>query len=142
MDVSRVRQRLGALREQLGALLELFLERAPAFEGSLYEMKTRCGKPGCKCASGEYRHHIWCVSFKEGERKCTRVVGEEIRSEVEALTERYRRLRQGRRELQRIFEQILSAVDSLLEARCREGRKRYNRLAAQAKSVKKRRKGP
>ena len=41
----------------------------PLIVGSLVEMANTCGKPNCKCATGE-KHKSWCVSLRhKGKRK-------------------------------------------------------------------------
>jgi hypothetical protein len=41
----------------------------PLIVGGLVEMANTCGKPNCKCASGE-KHKSWCVFLRhKGKRK-------------------------------------------------------------------------
>jgi len=116
----------------VGALAETVLDRSPLFPGSLYEQKTQCGKPACKCARGPYRHRQWCLSFLEEGRSRTRVVPVALRPAVAELAARYREVRQVRRRLAGLLADLLRKADALVEARCREGRRRYARLAAGA----------
>ena len=106
--------------------------RSPLFPGSLYEQKSQCGKPACKCARGPYRHRQWCLSFLEEGRSRTRVVPPALRPAVAELTARYREVRRARRRLARLLAELLRKADALAEVRCREGRRRYARLAAGA----------
>ena len=133
MDVSRARRRIRVLHERIGSLLGSVLARSPVFAASLYEHRSQCGRPLCKCAKGPYRHRLWCVSFVEEGRSRTRVVPKAIRPEVEKLTGDYRRFRQARRELGELVEELLAKVDAVGKARCEEGTKRYVRLVARAK---------
>ena len=133
MDASEGRKKVRQLQARLAELLDVVVDRAPVLDASLYEHRIRCGKPTCKCAAGDYRHAMWCVSFVEDGKSRTRVVQEPIRQQVEALTSRYAKIRRTRRELQALFEQMLACADALQEARCRGGRKFYARLAARAK---------
>ena len=132
MDPSRCRQEARALYEELGKLLDAFLGRSPLFPGSLYEQKSCCGKPQCKCAQGPYRHRLWCLSFVEDGGSRTRTVPAAIRPTVAGLTAEYRRVRQARRRAGEFFEALLAHADALAEARCRQGRRAYARLAAGA----------
>jgi hypothetical protein len=132
MDASRTRQEVRRLVEQLSALAEMLLGRSPLFPGSLYEQKSRCGKPACKCARGPYRHRQWCLSFLEEGRSRTRVVPAALRPVVAELTARYRAVRGARRRLAGLVADLLRKADALAEGRCREGRRRYARLAAGA----------
>jgi len=136
MDVSRRRLQVRSLHRRIGTLLERFLARSPLFAGSLYEQKVQCGKPRCKCATGRYRHRMWCVSFVQDGRSRTRVVPASTRVEVKRMTEQYRRLREDRRQMRTLFDDLLAACDALAEARADQGRQRYARLVAQAKADK------
>lgn len=134
MDVSRTRRELNRLYGQLGTLVEAFLGHDPLFAASLYEHKSQCGNPQCKCARGPYRHRQWCVSFVDDERRSrTRVVPKGVRGAVGKLTADYRRFRQARHEVQQLFGKLLEAVDALGRARCEAGMKRYARLVARAR---------
>jgi hypothetical protein len=132
MDASRTRQEVRRLVEEVGTLAEAFLGRSPLFPGSLYEQKSRCGKPACKCARGPYRHRQWCLSFLEEGRSRTRVVPPALRPAVAELAARYREVRRARRRLAGLLADLLRKADALAQARCREGRRRYARLAAGA----------
>ena len=132
MDASRTRQEVRRLVEEVAALAEAFLGRSALFPGSLYEQKSRCGKPACKCARGPYRHRQWCLSFLEEGRSRTRVVPPALRPAVAELTARYREVRRARRRLAGLLTELLGKADALAEGRCREGRQRYARLAAGA----------
>jgi len=134
MDASRTRQEVRRLVEEVGILAEAVLDRSPLFPGSLYEQKSQCGKPACKCARGPYRHRQWCVSFLEEGRSRTRVVPPAVRPAVAGLTGRYREVRRVRRRLAGLLADLLRKADALAEGRCREGRRRYARLAAGAPS--------
>ena len=133
MEPSRRRQEARTLYEELGGLLDTLLDRVPLFPGSLYEQKSRCGKPQCKCARGPYRHRQWCLSFVEDGRSRTRTVSAAVRPAVAALAAEYRRVRQARRRAAELFEALLAHADALAEARCRQGRRAYARLAAGAR---------
>ena len=136
MDVSRARREVNRLYGQIGTLAESFLGHGPLFAASLYEHKSLCGNPQCKCARGPYRHRQWCVSFVDEEgRSRTRVVPKGARGAVGKLTADYRRFRQARREVQQLFGKLLEAVDVLGRARCEEGTKRYVRFVARAKEA-------
>ena len=132
MDASRTRQEVRRLVEEVGELAEAFLDRSPLFPGSLYEQKSQCGKPACKCARGAYRHRQWCLSFLEEGRSRTRAVPPALRPAVAELASRYREVRRARRRLAGLLADLLSKADALAEGRCREGRRRYARLAAGA----------
>jgi len=133
MDASRTRLEVRRLIGELGTLAEALLGRSPLFPGSLYEQKSPCGKPACKCARGPYRHRQWCLSFLEEGRSRTRVVPAALRPAVAELAGRYREVRRARRRLAVLVADLLAKADALVAARCREGRRRYARRAAGAR---------
>lgn len=136
MNPSRTRQRIHNLYGRLGKRMEVVLGRTPVFAGSLYRHRTRCGKPGCKCAETDYRHESWCVSFTEADASRTRVIPKGYKAEVEKMTRQYHRYRRARREIREIFEELMAEVDALGEKRCEEGSERFERLLSEAKGGK------
>jgi len=120
--------------QTLQTLTETFLESDPLFPGSLYELKTRCGKPECKCAQTDYRHRAWCVSFVEQGASRTRVVADSFRPEMTKMTDEYRRFRQAERQLRQALEDLLGEVEALREERSKSGRRHFERLASLKRS--------
>ena len=133
MDQSRTRQRVGILYERIGKRIEVLLGRSPLFAATLYVHRTRCGKPGCKCAEEDYRHESWCVSFREGDASRTRVIPKGLKTRVEKMTRQYQRSRKARREIRKLFDELMSQMDALEEYRCQEGTKLFDRLVSDAK---------
>jgi len=132
--MSKSKQRIEKLHAQMESYLEVVTDRSPLFAGYVYEQETKCGKPQCKCAKSDYRHRQCCVSFVEEGKSRTRVIPQECRADVEKLTSDYREYREARRKLVSCFEELLSHVDRLGQARGKEGRKQYDRVVAKAKA--------
>ena len=65
MNASQLRRKVRRIYAQMAACIEGIVGRSPLFAASLYEHKTRCGNPRCRCAAGPCRHRQWCVSFVE-----------------------------------------------------------------------------
>jgi hypothetical protein len=144
MNPSRSRKKVLLLQERLASLSQSFLGRSPLFPGSLYELKTRCGKPQCKCARGDYRHRRSCVSFVEDGASRTRVVTSDLIENLKTMTDDYRRTRKIERQFRQTIEALLAQVEALREVRIAAGRKRYERLTAKhqkSDSSKPRKKG-
>jgi hypothetical protein len=51
---SRLRQSLRKLSDEARKLIELSFSDKTVIKESVYELKRKCGKPGCKCAQGEF----------------------------------------------------------------------------------------
>lgn len=115
-DLSRIRQSLGRLGGEIISLIEVFTAREPLLRGTLYEMKTKCGKPTCRCAEGE-PHKAMVLSWSEEGKKRLKTISGEKLLEVRTLTRRYQRFRKARARLVKIHKQMLGLVDKLEGAR-------------------------
>jgi hypothetical protein len=61
--------------------------------GTLFVKRRRCGKANCKCAQGD-PHTSPALSYQEGRRNVTLVLGEGDVDEVAAALARYRAARE------------------------------------------------
>lgn len=111
-DRSRLRAQLIQLHRRLGELLEDFDSFHSTLAGVVYELKTRCGKPSCRCRQGEL-HCAWVVSFSEKGRRRLRTLAPEAIDRVRSMATRYRELRSRRAEINRVFGRLLKAFDRL-----------------------------
>jgi hypothetical protein len=64
-NLSRLRQALRRLLQDLEHSLEVAFERSPLVKGNVYEMARKCGKPNCVCTRGEL-HRSMVLSWSEG----------------------------------------------------------------------------
>ena len=127
-QASRQRRVLLALLEDYGRLLKQILALRELLKGSLYELKTRCGKPSCPCASPQGPPHSTTVlSWSEAGGTRLRAVGPKDRARWRRLTEDYRRFRHARARLVKIHGQVLLAVDQLEKALRRPSPKKSSR---------------
>lgn len=114
---SRHRQLLGELDErhhQLGASL---LEVRELLKGSVYELKTRCGKPSCHCAAPDgARHTAPALSWSDRGKTQLRTLPAKEVERARRLTDNYRRFRQTRAALVQLHRRILSTIDRLEKA--------------------------
>jgi hypothetical protein len=110
---SRLRQALVRLRDEVLRLVEPFLSSSGIVAGSVYEIRRRCGKPGCRCASGEHLHARMVISSKQGGKTRLRVVPRGSLVEVQRKAEEYRRLRQARARLRAVHSEMLGVMDVL-----------------------------
>lgn len=111
------RQILRNLAAEYGRQLAQILGVGELLKGSVYQVQTRCGNPGCHCAKPRGRRHPATVlSWSEAGRTRMRCLPPEERARVRRLSEQYRSLRQARAALGRLQQQILRAIDGLEEA--------------------------
>jgi hypothetical protein len=114
---ARQRQILRDLAAEYGRQVRQVLRVGELVKGSVYQMQTRCGNPGCHCAKPRgQRHPATVLSWSEAGRNRMRSLGVGERERVRRLTEQYRRLRQGRSAIVRLHQQMLHAIDRLEQA--------------------------
>lgn len=109
---SHARLRINGLREREQELLEILLSCRSAVKGSLYELKTRCGKPSCACAQGSL-HTAMVLSWSEGGKTRLMTVGQADLQRMVRMTAEYRKFRQARAALVRLQKELLAEVDRL-----------------------------
>ena len=111
------RQILRELAAEYGRQLRQILQVGELVKGSVYQIETRCGNPGCHCATpyGQL-HPATVLSWSEAGRTRMRSLGVDQRARVRRLSEQYRRLRQARAEVARLHQQMLHAIDHLEQA--------------------------
>lgn len=116
---SRLRQTLGHLSYQIRELTRSFFSDKPVIKGTVYELRRKCGKPGCRCNQGQL-HGSMVLSSSEGGRTRLRVIPRGSLLEVKSKVERYRRLRRSRSQLVQTFKEMLRVLDEMEDARRQE----------------------
>ena len=112
MDVSRLRQRLRETGRQIDRHLGTLLERPPLLCGRVYRLRRRCGKAGCHCARGDL-HESWVFLAREKGVQRMRAVPKGQTARWRELAEQYRRFRRARRELGRLYREVLRLAGEL-----------------------------
>jgi len=128
MDAARLRQKVGRLDRQRRALFDRVLRPKPMVAGSLYEMKRKCGKPGCKCTRGE-PHASWYLSRAEQGRTKLRYIGKIVPDRLARRVLRYQRHQKVLAQIRKIDTEISGylnqlrdqVTESLEQARQKEG---------------------
>lgn len=117
--LSRIRQSLHELAQEIPRLVPVFAERDPLVKGTVYEQRRKCGKPSCRCATGE-PHRSMILSRSEAGRTRLVAIASGHLKDVRVLTERYQRFRRARARLGQIYKTMVSLIDELEESRLRE----------------------
>ena len=105
-----LKSRLAEHQRQLRPLLPV----RQLVKGSVYELKTRCGKPSCHCASEDGPLHSSTVlSWSEHGKTRLRTLPPGERARYQQLTEDYRRFRQARAALVKLQRRMLASIDQL-----------------------------
>jgi hypothetical protein len=115
---SRLRQSLVHLVSEMKQLVEPFFSDRPVIKGTVYELRRKCGKPGCKCAQGEL-HARMVVSASEKGKTQLRVIPRGFLVEAQQKVGRYQELRRIRARLVTIHREMLKVLDEM-EAMRRE----------------------
>jgi len=116
---SRLRQTLVRLAGEIRGLIEPCFSDKPVIKGTAYELKRRCGKPGCRCARGEL-HAQMVVSASEGGKTRLQVIPRGYLVEVQEKVGRYQALRRIRTRLGAIHQKMLEVMDEMEAARREE----------------------
>jgi hypothetical protein len=115
---SRLRQALLQLVDEMRGLVEPFLSDRPVVKGTVYELKRKCGKPGCKCTQGQL-HARMVVSASERGKTRLRAIPRGFLVDTQKRVRRYQELRRARARVVEIHRQMLKVMDEM-EAMRRE----------------------
>ena len=115
---SQLRQSLAGLSDQIRQVAAPFFSDKPVVKGSAYEQKTKCGKPGCKCAKGQLHSRMVLSASEKGKTKL-RAIPDGFLVEVQTKARRYQELRRARARLVQAHKQMLKVMDQI-EAMRRE----------------------
>jgi len=116
---SQLRQSLRRLSDEIGQLVEPYFSNQPVTKGSVYELKTKCGKPGCKCTQGQL-HHRMVVSASEKGKTKLRAIPRGFLVEVQIKVSRYQELRRTRTRLVEVHKKMLQVMDNMESIRREE----------------------
>jgi hypothetical protein len=109
---SRLRQTLLHLASEIKGLVEPLFSDLPVIKGTVYELKRKCGKPGCKCSRGDL-HRRMVVSASEGGKTRLQVIPDGFLVEVQGKVRRYQELRRVRARLGEIHRKMLKVMDQM-----------------------------
>jgi hypothetical protein len=114
--LSRIRQSLSELAEEIRGLVAVFNDRRPMMKGTVYEQRRKCGKANCACASGEPHGSMMLSRSDQGRTKLMAIPSGHLR-DFQLLTERYQRFRRARARLGQIYKTMIELIDQLEESR-------------------------
>jgi hypothetical protein len=109
---SRLRQTLLHLASEIKGFVEPLFSDRPVIKGTVYELRRRCGKPGCKCARGDL-HRSMVVSASEGGKTRLQVIPDGFLVEIQVKVRRYQELRRVRARLGEIHRKMLKVMDQM-----------------------------
>jgi hypothetical protein len=109
---SRLRLSLRRLSDEARKLIEPSFSDKPVIKGSVYKLKRKCGKPGCKCAQGEL-HSRMVLSASEKGKTRLRVIPHGFLVEVKIKVRRYQELRRARSRLVEVHRKMIRVMDEM-----------------------------
>lgn len=106
-DASALRnESVNTLTMRRQALLKRLADVGPLVQGSLCTRKVKCGKPGCRCATGD--PHEACVLTRKVRGKTVTVhVPRDLRDEVKTWAEEHKRVKALLKEISDLSERII-----------------------------------
>ena len=118
-QLSRLRQRLRELLDELEKSLQVAFGRTRMIKGNVYELARQCGKPTCACARGALHRSMVLTWSQQGQSKLFSIPPERL-SEVQAKSAEYLQFRQARARVTQIGKKILKVMDRMEKLRREE----------------------
>ena len=115
-DLSKLRQQLWRAYAALAHTLRRLQRSEPMVQGSFYLLRRKCGKPNCRCASGQLHAGYVLTRSEEGKDRLF-TVPKGQRAEVRQWAAEYRRYQRARAVLVKRHLHLLSLVDQMAEQR-------------------------
>ena len=115
-DLARLRQQLWHAYAALAHTLRRRQRSDPMVQGSFYLLRRKCGKPNCRCATGQL-HAAYVLTRSEQGKDRLYMVPKEQRAQVRKWAAEYRRYQRARAVLARRHVGLLALVDQMAEQR-------------------------
>jgi hypothetical protein len=115
-DLSKLRQQLWRAYAALATTLRRLQRSEPMVQGSFYLLRRKCGKPNCRCASGQL-HASYVLTRSEAGKDRLYPVPKEKRAEVRTWAAEYCRYQRARAVLTKRHLHLLDLVDQIAEQR-------------------------
>jgi len=115
-DLASLRQQLWRAYAALAHTLRRLQRSDPMVQGSFYLLRRKCGKPNCRCATGQF-HAAYVLTRSEQGKDRLYMVPTEQRAQVRKWAAEYRRYQRARAVLARRHVGLLALVDQMAEQR-------------------------
>jgi len=115
-DLASLRQQLWRAYAALAHTLRRLQRSDPMVQGSFYLLRRKCGKPNCRCATGQL-HAAYVLTRSEQGKDRLYMVPKEQRAQVRKWAGEYRRYQRARAVLARRHGGLLALVDQMAEQR-------------------------
>jgi hypothetical protein len=115
-NLSLLRQKLWRAYAALARTLRQLQRDSPMVQGSFYLLRRKCGKPNCRCASGQL-HASWVLTRSQAGKDRIYPVPKDQRAQVRRWALEYRRYQRARAALAKAHPQLLALADQMAEQR-------------------------
>lgn len=112
MDVSDCRQQIRSTLAREDRIVRALLGVRSLIKGGFYKTRIKCGKKGCKCEEGEL-HAVWMFYCSEKGKTKIRTMSQHDVYAYNQYADNYKKYRQGRAELVKLYKEQLRLIDSL-----------------------------
>jgi len=114
-DPSRIRQQLVQTEARRDQHLQVLLDtRLRMIRGSFVLLGKKCGKPNCRCSTGEPHPTHYLSISEEGRKRMVHVRSVDL-AMVREAAERYRSFREARAALVKLSAEVVALADALQE---------------------------
>ena len=111
-NLSRLRQKLWRAYAALARTLRQLQRDQPMVQGSFYLLRRKCGKPNCRCATGQL-HASWVLTRSEAGKDRIYPVPKDQRAQVRRWALEYRRYQRARAALAKAHPKLLALADQM-----------------------------
>jgi hypothetical protein len=118
-NLSRLRQTLRRLLQDLEHSVEVAFGRSPLVKGNVYELARKCGKPNCVCIRGGL-HRSMVLTWSEGGKTRLFSIPPQRLGELQEKSEAYLRFRRARARVTEISREIIAVLDQMERLRREE----------------------
>lgn len=118
-NLSRLRQALRRLLQDLENSLEVAFGRSPLVKGNVYELARKCGKPNCICTRGGL-HRSMVLTWSEGGKSRLVSIPPDRVGELKEKSEAYLQFRRARARVTEISREIVAVLDQIEKLRREE----------------------
>jgi hypothetical protein len=115
-DLSKLRQQLWRTYAAMAMPLRSLQRADPMVQGSFYLLRRKCGKPNCRCASGQL-HASWVLTRSEAGKDRLYSVPKDQRARLRQWAAAYRRYQRARARLVKGHLRLLALGDQIAQQR-------------------------
>jgi hypothetical protein len=115
-NLSLLRQKFWRAYAALARTMRQLQRDSPMVQGSFYLLRRKCGKPNCRCASGQL-HASWVLTRSEAGKDRIYPVPKDQRARVRRWALEYRRYQRARAALVKALPRLVALADQMAEQR-------------------------